>query len=251
MKKRFVAFLLALAVIFAGVGVLALTFGVARGALVLGVGLVCGAGAAVAPRVRRRAPRFYKVVSRAVVAVCALAAAVSLVASAQILSRYSDGDAPPGSVMVVLGCGLSPTDHTAPSLMLARRLDAAYAYLEAHPDAVCVLSGGQGADERVSEARAMYDDLVARGVAPERLYREEKSTSTHENLALSRQLIEENGLSADDIALVTDGFHQFRAHSIARALGMTAHSVSARAPFGLVVFFWLREIGGVVTQVWF
>jgi uncharacterized SAM-binding protein YcdF (DUF218 family) len=67
---------------------------------------------------------------------------------------------------------------------------------------------------------------------------------------LSRRVLLENGLDAGDVIIVTDGFHQFRARHIAAGLGMAAHSVSSRAPFGLVVFFWAREIPGIILQVW-
>jgi uncharacterized SAM-binding protein YcdF (DUF218 family) len=202
-------------------------------------------------KTRRPIPRPVKIALRVALTFCAAAFLCAAVASVQILTCYFDEDAPEGAAALVLGCGLSPADRTAPSLMLAGRLDAAARYLEAHPDAVCVVSGGQGPDERVSEARAMYTYLTARGLAPERLFLEEQSTSTMENLTFSRALMAENGLPTDSVVTVTDGFHQFRAHSIAKSLGMTAYSVSAHAPLPYVLKFWAREIAGIILQVWF
>jgi uncharacterized SAM-binding protein YcdF (DUF218 family) len=191
-----------------------------------------------------------KIALRVILTLCAAAFLCAAVASVQILTRYFDEIAPEDATMIVLGCGLSPGDRTAPSLMLAGRLDAAARYLEAHPGTVCVVSGGQGADERVSEARAMYTYLTARGIKTERLFMEDQSASTIENLTFSRALMAENGLPSDSVITVTDGFHQFRAHSIAKSLGMTAYSVSAHAPFPYVARFWARELAGIVLQVW-
>jgi uncharacterized SAM-binding protein YcdF (DUF218 family) len=133
--------------------------------------------------------------------------------------------------------------------MLAGRLRAAEAYLAEHPG-VCVLSGGQGADERVSEARAMYVWLTARGIAPERLLLEEKSTSTRENFAFSAEVARKNGITTTNVVVVTDGFHEFRAHHIAKSLGLTPYTRASWADAGLIAFFWAREIGGVVWQTW-
>ena len=93
--------------------------------------------------------------------------------------------------VVVLGCQVR---GETPSLMLEKRLQVAYAYLEAHPDAPCVVSGGQGPGEDISEAEAMYRWLVERGIEPGRIYLESASTSTAENLRYSAAVIREEGL---------------------------------------------------------
>ena len=54
----------------------------------------------------------------------------------------------PATPVIVLGCKVK---GTRPSRILQERLDAADAYLSTHPDTSCVLSGGQGADEEISE----------------------------------------------------------------------------------------------------
>ena len=50
----------------------------------------------------------------------------------------------PQSTVVVLGCKVNGKN---PSLMLRKRLEAAYRYLEEHPDVPCIVSGGQGPNE--------------------------------------------------------------------------------------------------------
>ena len=73
---------------------------------------------------------------------------------------------------VVLGCRVY---GERASLSLIERLDAAYDYLEENPKAVCVVSGGQGSGENISEAECMYRWLVEKGIDASRIYKEEKS----------------------------------------------------------------------------
>ena len=68
--------------------------------------------------------------------------------------------------IVVLGAGLH---GDVPSLSLRNRLDAALAWLEAHPDCVAVVSGGQGPGETMTEGEAMQIWLEAKGVDPSRI----------------------------------------------------------------------------------
>ena len=93
--------------------------------------------------------------------------------------------------MIVLGCGVN---GDRPSLMLTERLDAAYDYLNTHEEVVCILSGGQGKGENISEAECMYRSLTEKGIARDRLYKEDRSTSTRENLLYSKKIIEEKNL---------------------------------------------------------
>lgn len=148
-------------------------------------------------------------------------------------------DPPPdsGTTLIVLGCKVK---NGRPSKMLARRIDAAYEYMSEHPDSVAVVSGGQGSDELISEAQCMRGRLVEMGIAPERIYMEDRSTDTEENLRFSLDIISRESL-AGDITIVTDGFHQLRAQLIAKRLGAETYSVSARTPWWLVPTYWVRE----------
>jgi len=85
------------------------------------------------------------------------------------------------TTVVVLGCRVK---NKKPSLALKERLDKTYQYLNENPKLQCILSGGQGANEEISEAKCMYQYLVSKGIDPHRLYQEDKSTSTRENIFL-------------------------------------------------------------------
>lgn len=139
--------------------------------------------------------------------------------------------------LVVLGCQVK---GESPSLMLSERLDAAYAYLTENPESRCVVSGGQGADEAISEAECMFNYLTEKGIEEERIFLEDKSTSTYENLKFSKKVIENNALNAK-IGIVTNEFHEKRANMIARKLGIESFCVPARTAWFLKPTYYLRE----------
>ena len=145
---------------------------------------------------------------------------------------------------VVLGCRVY---GERPSLILTERMDAAISYLNQNPDAVCVASGGQGTDEDISEAECIYRYLVQNGISPERIYIEDQSTSTRENLAFSYAIIQENALPAD-IAIVTNEFHEYRAGVIADRIGLSYGAVSAKTAKWLLPTYYARELFGVLYE---
>lgn len=110
-------------------------------------------------------------------------------------------------VMVILGCQVKPS---GPSVLLRDRLDKALDYLEDHPDLTVVVSGGQGKDEPVSEARSMRDYLVEHGVAAEQIHMEDRSHNTWQNINFSQALLRELGQERGEIVVVSSGFHLTR-----------------------------------------
>lgn len=146
--------------------------------------------------------------------------------------------------VVVLGCRVR---GTVPSKAMRQRLTAAEGFLRDHPDAVCILSGGQGEDEEIAEADCMYRELTAAGIDPGRLYREDRSTSTRENFLFSREIIKYNGLP-ETVVVVTNEYHQYRAGLIAKALGMETYAVSAPSGAGLLPTYWVREWFGILYE---
>ncbi len=150
---------------------------------------------------------------------------------------------------VVLGAQV--TDD-GPSMILSGRINGALKYLNENPNTKAVLSGGKGDNEPISEAQAMYDELVKAGISADRLYIEDKSVNTGENILFSERIIKENGLNSD-IAIVTDGFHQFRAHIIAKQQGVSGSVGSVNADtFPLFApTFAVREWFALANQVLF
>lgn len=145
-------------------------------------------------------------------------------------------------LIVVLGCQVR---GERPSRMLRKRLDAAYEAIQIHPEALCVVSGGKGADEKISEAECMKRYLVEKGVEEDRIIMEDRSTSTFENIKFTFEITDKLGCGRD-ITIITDGFHQYRASLIARSQGaadVTAYSAQTEARF--VPTYWVREWMGL------
>ena len=158
----------------------------------------------------------------------------------------TDTDAHPDAI-IVLGAGVN---GETPSLTLRTRLDAAAAYLEEHPDVPVVLSGGQGPGEAITEAECMRRALVRRGVDESRLYPEERSTSTQENLRYSRAILEELGVDpARRVAIVTSDFLLCRARLMwgGDTAAVPAHLPSALYFQCLTVNYFIREAFGLAA----
>lgn len=145
---------------------------------------------------------------------------------------------PESATVVVLG---SMVNGTSPSADLWARIEAASAYLKAHPGAKCVASGGQGERENVTEASVIQKCLTADGIDPSRVLTEDTSKTTKENFQNSLQIIQKNSLSRS-LAVVTDEYHEFRACSIARSLGAKPYAVPAKTPWYIFSSCWAREV---------
>lgn len=149
------------------------------------------------------------------------------------------GNPPPEhAIVIVLG---SKVNRTAPSADLMVRIETAAGYLRAHPNANCVVSGGQGRGESVTEASVMKEYLVRMGVEGSRIAAEETSVSTQENFSHSLQILEEKGWSRD-LAVVTDDYHQYRAARIAARQGAVPYAVPAPTPWYIFSACYMREL---------
>lgn len=166
--------------------------------------------------------------------VCIIASVIMSVFMIRAVNDTPDGNE---TTLVILGCKVKGTN---PSLMLKRRLDSAYDYLSENNNVSVIVSGGKGNDEQISEAQCMSEYLIGRGIAPERIIMEDKSSSTYENLRNSKKIIEENNLNKK-ITIVTDGYHQLRAEMIAENLGIDAYNISAHTSEWLIPTYWVRE----------
>ena len=145
--------------------------------------------------------------------------------------------------LVVLGAQLKPS---GPSYVLQMRLDAAYEYLMNNEGTMLIVSGGQGSNEPDTEAQGMYDYLVGRGIAPERIIKEDRSTDTSENIAFSMQFLDAEN---DSVGIVSNNFHVFRATHLAEAAGYAeVYGLSARSHIGYLPNNMLREFFGILKD---
>lgn len=148
------------------------------------------------------------------------------------------------ATVIVLGCRVY---GERASLSLLERLEAAYDYLVENPEADCVVSGGQGTDELISEAECMYRWLVEKGIDSSRIYKEDQSTSTEENIAFSKQLIEENGLF-QKVVIITSDYHCYRAGAIAEDYGLVWGSYPGHTAIWLFPTYYVRELYAILAE---
>ena len=131
--------------------------------------------------------------------------------------------------MLILGCQVMPW---GPSILLQDRLVEAIAYLEEHPDMTVIVSGGQGPDEYVSEARCMQEVLLRAGIPAEQILLEDQSHNTFQNITNSVRLMNEAGIDiGEGVLVVSNGFHLTRARMLwDRVTGEGEHLSTLAAP---------------------
>ncbi len=125
--------------------------------------------------------------------------------------------------IIVLGAKVNPDGSV--SMSLQRRLEKALECYENGLAQYIITTGAQGSDEPCTEASAMKNWLVERGVPAENVFAEEKSTSTEENLANAKAIMEENGW--ETCIVTTNAYHLTRAMWIAKDAGLDAQGAAA------------------------
>lgn len=142
------------------------------------------------------------------------------------------------SALIVLGAGVKGDRISKP---LQSRLDKAVEYLNKNSTAVVVVTGGRGPQENVTEAYAMEQYLLNRGIAQERIIKEEQATSTSENYKFSKEILDSR-LGTYRAAVITNRFHIYRAVQLAELSGLDVSTVHAPMPWYIVVPMYLREM---------
>lgn len=173
------------------------------------------------------------------VLVLAAAAAFTLAELPVLRAAHTDAE-PEADYLIVLG---AKVNGTRPSHAMEDRLTAALDYLNAYPAACVIVSGGQGDDEGVSEAEAMAVWLREHGVADARIFKEDQSETTRQNLENSFAVIRaQGGDPADGVAIVTSEYHLYRAREMASALGAKPIGVAAHTGiFAMKINYFIRE----------
>ncbi len=210
------------------------------------LGMLLGATAVCFPALRIRWRKLKKPIRIVgTVALLLIIFFVCMVAGLIFSGFFTDiSDSSEIDCLIILGAQVK-SDH--PSLALARRIDAAYEYLHAHPNTIAIASGGQGADEPISEAQCIYDYLVERGISPDRIILEDQSTSTAENLQNSARLIPNN---CQRVAIVTSNFHAFRGQRTALNYmpDKKIYRLPASFPLYLLPHYMVREFAAVIVD---
>jgi uncharacterized SAM-binding protein YcdF (DUF218 family) len=178
-----------------------------------------------------------------VAAVC-----LALVVFSGFLSVYGRNDSVQYNedAVIILGAGIRGED---PGRALTYRLDEAVVYHLKNQAAECIVSGGQGPQEAISEALAMERYLISKGIPAAQIIREELSTSTYENFLFSHVILEEKFPQGFSAAFITNYFHVYRAERIAEYAGLSASHMGAGISWYSVPVNYLREMMAVL-QLW-
>lgn len=150
--------------------------------------------------------------------------------------------------LIILGAGVN---GETPSLMLEDRLNAALEYYSRSPNVMIVVSGGQGPHEDITEALAMERYLVEGCVPIEKIIKEEKATTTRENITFSKQLLDQYFDKPYKVAIVTNDFHVFRSMIIAENIDLESTHIHAKIPIYSIPANYLRETIAILFQVLF
>lgn len=150
--------------------------------------------------------------------------------------------------IIVLGCGLLK-DGT-PTPLLKARVDTALDFYHRQLENTgkklkFITSGGQGSDEVISESESMKRYLMSKGINEEDIIKEDKSTSTYENMVYSKKIIDE--LDGKKILYSTNNFHVFRSGLMAHRVKMRAYGIGSKTKW----YFWpnaaVREFVGLLS----
>ncbi len=153
------------------------------------------------------------------------------------IESFDEGYTGDDTIVMVFGCR---TFGMTLGKTLTLRMNAAYTLLAELPDALCVVSGGQGVNETVPEAVAMRQYLIDRGIDGERILMEANSHSTSENIRFSKAMIEEMGLEGKKIIGVSTAFHLPRITALAERYDLPMEVCSAPH-----VSFWYHYVSMV------
>jgi len=165
-----------------------------------------------------------------------------------ILSGAYINDAEDIDYILILGAGII---DDRPSLELKYRLNKAIHFIKENPnDQMVILCGGKGKNEKFSEAYVMEKYLKNHGLKEDMLFKEEKSTSTYENIKYAKEIIKVID-SRDNIkiAISSNDFHLFRAKLIAKRLGFKAAGLPSKTPLYIIPNHHVREYFAIIKSV--
>ncbi|NLW52239.1 MAG: YdcF family protein [Tissierellia bacterium] len=150
--------------------------------------------------------------------------------------------------IIIHGSGLID-GYKVPPLLAARIDKAIEAYqLREIQDAKIIASGGQGSDEKVSEAKAITDYLLDKGIDRDSIIIEDKSTTTYENLKFSKEVaekIKEN----PNFLFISNNYHVFRTTIYARRLNMNGNGVGAKTAGYYIPSAFIREYIAILFRL--
>ena len=123
----------------------------------------------------------------------------------------------PAQAIVVLGAAQY---DGRPSPVLRARLDHVVSLYQQEIAPLVVVTGGNRAGDRFTEAAASASYLSEQGVPGGAIERETTGVSSYESLAATARFLRERDIT--DVVLVSDPFHAYRIRAISAEVGMNA-----------------------------
>ena len=130
-------------------------------------------------------------IARALLLIAAAAVIVLFLICEGFVLRGFGSRAPEGlDYLIVLGAQVR---EDGPSAVLKYRLDAAVDYLRENESTLCIVTGGKGEGEPLTEGEGMKQYLTAQGIDPARILVEDQARNTVQNIQFSKQLMTSPG----------------------------------------------------------
>ena len=174
------------------------------------------------------------------IALTAFASAVGAFAFAEAKASKGNQKEEPEYLLI-----LGNTVHgEEPSEILKTRIKAAAEYLLAHPSVKAIPCGGiVQKDQTKAEAAVIAERLVAAGVEPERIIKEDQSKTTRANFRNAKKIIEDQtGGKEAKIGILSSECHLLRASLIAKSIGVPIMAaIPAPSPKDEIVKAYIRE----------
>ncbi len=151
--------------------------------------------------------------------------------------------------IIIHGAGLLDGEKVTP--LLKRRIDKAVeAYHNSkNPHIKIIASGGQGVDEKISEAQAITNYLLTDTDVPrDAIVLEDQSRTTYENLLYSKKLGEKL-VASPQFLFVTNDYHVFRTSTYARKLKMKGDGLGCRTAGYYIPSAFIREFVALCVKL--
>ena len=143
--------------------------------------------------------------------------------------------------IIIHGAGLLGGERVTP--LLKRRIDKAVEtyHKSKNSNIKIIASGGQGGDEKISEAQAITNYLLEETDVPQdAIILEDQSRTTYENLLFSKELGEKL-VAKPQFLFVTNDYHVFRTSTYARKLKMKGDGLGCRTAGYYIPSAFIRE----------
>ena len=152
--------------------------------------------------------------------------------------------------IIILGSKINSNGTLTP--LLKGRVDKAIdfgnkQYESTKKKIIYIPSGGQGSDEVMAEAQAIYKYLIDKGIKDKQIIIEDKSTSTKENMKFSKRIIDDTKKDAK-ISFATTNYHVFRSGVIAGELGIDCEGIGSKTKWYFYTNALIREFIANLVQ---